>query len=375
MNTMWSFLEHGLGHVSLSTIIIVTLVTTHVTIAAVTIFLHRCQAHRALTLHPVVSHFFRFWLWLTTGMDTKEWVAIHRKHHAKVETVDDPHSPVRKGIGKILFAGTEEYRREVRSMRVTMYASFRGPGTELEIDRYSKGTPDDVIERKLYARHTRLGISIFLLIDVLLFGGLGLSVWAIQMAWIPFFAAGVINGVGHYVGYRHAATWDNSRNIVPWGILTGGEELHNNHHAFPGSAKLSLTWYEFDIGWLYIRVLTALGLAEVKKAMPTVVRCTYLRDPDHVLLSELAPIRWLILRVFDRMARKTVRSRVLMEKRSGLEDLWANSRQGVDILGEKLRQWCAEAEQGAVRDVHDTSDGDGELRKFSLWLRSLRVIS
>src|SRR5688500_10048380 len=236
--------------------IAVILCLTHITIASITIYLHRHQAHRSLELHPVPSHFFRFWLWLTTGMTTKEWTAIHRKHHAKVETVEDPHSPQIYGIGKLLLQGTELYKKEAAN-RETM-------------ERYGQGTPDDWIERKLYTRFTVLGISLRLVMNRVLFGFIGLTIWAVQMAWIPFLAAGVINGVGHYWGYRTFQPTDASRNIVPWGILIGGEELHNNHHAYPASARLSSKWWEFDIGWLYIRTLALFGLATVKNVAPKI---------------------------------------------------------------------------------------------------------
>lgn len=230
--------------------ILYTLVVTHITIASVTIFLHRHQAHHSLELHPVVSHMFRFWLWLTTGMFTKTWTAIHRKHHSAVETAEDPHSPKIFGIKKVLFEGAELYRAS-------------GKDKEM-LERYGKGTPDDFIERHLYGKHDRIGILSMLVFNVILFGPIGITMWAIQMMWIPVTAAGVINGIGHYWGYRNVETNDASTNVVPWGIVVGGEELHNNHHAHPISAKLSLKWWEFDIGWMYIRVLEIFGLAHVK---------------------------------------------------------------------------------------------------------------
>jgi stearoyl-CoA desaturase (Delta-9 desaturase) len=239
---------HGWGD------LLVVLAMTHVTIAAVTIFLHRHQAHRTLDLHFIVSHFFRFWLWLTTGMVTKEWVAIHRKHHARCETQDDPHSPQVLGIWKVLFEGSELYRLEAKNVAT--------------LETYGRGTPDDWIEHNLYARHSGAGIGVMLVIDAVLFGPIGLTIWAVQMLWIPIFAAGVINGVGHYWGYRRFLPNDASRNIVPWGILIGGEELHNNHHAYVASARFSNRWWEFDIGWLYIRVLEVLHLATVRRVAP-----------------------------------------------------------------------------------------------------------
>ncbi len=251
-----AFAAHGLLDLPWWGYLVITLVLTHITIAAVTIFLHRAQAHRALDLHPIASHFFRFWLWLTTGMVTREWVAIHRKHHAKVETVDDPHSPQTRGIKTVLLRGTELYRAESKNQET--------------LARYGHGVPDDWIERHLYSRHTSLGIGLMLGLDLVLFGPIGLTIWAVQMLWIPITAAGIINGIGHYWGYRNFACADTSTNIVPWGIVIGGEELHNNHHAYGTSAKLSSQWYEFDIGWLYIRTLAAVGLAKVRKVAPKV---------------------------------------------------------------------------------------------------------
>ncbi len=231
--------------------VVVTLVLTHITIASITIYLHRHQAHRALELHALPSHFFRFWLWLTTGMVTKEWTAIHRKHHAKCETTDDPHSPQILSIGKVVKEGSELYRKESKNLET--------------MERYGHGTPDDWIEREIYSKHSVKGVSLMLIIDLVLFGPIGLTMWAVQMAWSPFLAAGIINGVGHYWGYRNLQVEDASRNIIPWGILVGGEELHNNHHAYATSARLSNKWYEFDIGWMYICILKSMGLAQVRK--------------------------------------------------------------------------------------------------------------
>ncbi len=236
--------------------LIVGLVFTQITIAAVTIFLHRAQAHRGLDLHAIPSHFFRFWLWLTTGMVTKEWVAIHRKHHAKCETVDDPHSPMIYGIKKVLTEGAELYRVESRNQET--------------LDKYGVGTPDDWMERNVYSRFSWQGVGLMLVTNVLLFGPVGATLWAVQMAWIPFHAAGIINGIGHYWGYRHFAVEDTSTNITPIAMWIGGEELHNNHHAFPTSARFSIRWYEFDLGWMYIRMLETVGLAKVKKVAPKV---------------------------------------------------------------------------------------------------------
>jgi fatty-acid desaturase len=251
-----TFAAHGLVDLPWWGYLVLTLVLTHVTIASVTIFLHRAQAHRGLDLHPIVSHFFRFWLWLTTGMVTKEWVAIHRKHHAKVETPDDPHSPQTRGIETVFWKGTELYRDESENQET--------------LAKYGHGTPDDWIERNLYSRYTWQGVGLMMAVNLLLFGPVGLSIWAVQMVWIPITAAGIINGIGHYWGYRNFACADASTNIVPWGIIIGGEELHNNHHAYGTSAKLSSQWYEFDIGWMYIRILAAFKLATVRKVAPQI---------------------------------------------------------------------------------------------------------
>jgi len=247
---------YGLLNLSFWGYVLVTLVLTHITIIAVTVYLHRHQAHRGLELHPLVSHFFRFWLWLTTGMVTKEWAAIHRKHHAKCETAEDPHSPQVKGLKKVLWQGAELYREESKNKET--------------LERYGQGTPDDWIERNVYTKHSAKGIVLMLLLDLLLFGVPGITIWAIQMAWIPFHAAGVINGIAHYWGYRNFECKDASRNISPWGFWIGGEELHNNHHTFATSAKFSVKWWEFDLGWAYIKLFSLLGLAKVKRLPPKV---------------------------------------------------------------------------------------------------------
>jgi stearoyl-CoA desaturase (delta-9 desaturase) len=263
--------------------ILFVLLSTHITIAAVTIYLHRQQAHHALELHPVVSHFFRFWLWLSTGMVTREWVAVHRKHHARCETGDDPHSPQVHGLRRVLLEGSELYRVEA--------------GRDATVVAYGHATPDDWIERHLYRRHPMAGVGLMLLIDVVCFGAIGLTLWAIQMLWIPLFAAGVINGLGHYWGYRSFATRDASRNILPWGILIGGEELHNNHHAYSRSARLSNPncWWEFDIGWLYIRLLSFLHLAKVLCLAPK-LRVGYAKSQcDAMTLEAIITHRFAVL--------------------------------------------------------------------------------
>ena len=231
------------------TALIYTLVMTHITIVCVTLFLHRGQAHRGIEFNPVLEHFMRFWLWLTTGMVTKQWVAIHRKHHQATEQVGDPHSPHVFGIWTVFFKGAGLYHKASKDT--------------LMIDAYGKGTPDDWIEQKLYSSHSRLGILLMLVIDCLFFGPWGLLVWGIQMIWIPLWAAGVVNGIGHWWGYRNAETRDKSTNIVPWGIIIGGEELHNNHHAEPANPKLSRQWFEFDLGYAWLRLFSLVGLAKI----------------------------------------------------------------------------------------------------------------
>ena len=254
LNAVLDFLSNGVTRFSAWEVFFYTLAVTHITIASVTIYLHRHQAHRALELHAIPSHFFRFWLWLTTGQVTKEWAAIHRKHHAKCDTEEDPHSPVTRGIKKVFWEGAELYRAESKNLET--------------MEKYGHGTPTDWMERNVYTRFSWLGVVALLFINFALFGVIGITVWAVQMMWIPVTAAGIINGIGHYWGYRNYDCSDAATNIIPFGILIGGEELHNNHHTFATSAKLSSKWYEFDIGWAYIRALEMMGLAKVKKRAP-----------------------------------------------------------------------------------------------------------
>ncbi|WP_338844494.1 fatty acid desaturase [Massilia sp. W12] len=389
------FLQHGLTHASGWQVFFFTMIVTHITIASVTIFLHRHQAHRALDLHALPSHFFRFWLWLTTGQVTKEWAAIHRKHHAKCETADDPHSPVAKGIKTVLLQGAELYRAEAKNKET--------------LEKYGHGTPDDWIERNLYSRFTWQGVALMLIIDLLLFGVVGLTVWAVQMLWIPVTAAGIINGIGHFWGYRNYDCPDASTNIVPWGILIGGEELHNNHHTFGTSAKLSSKWYEFDIGWLYIRILETLGLAHVKKVAPapklqhgkTVidfdtlqavianryeVMGKYVKTLKGAWREELEALkeRGALESNFSKSARKLFSKsepaklpepqkeqlsellaqskslQTIHEMRMELASIWERSTLSREQLLQKLQDWCARAE----------ASGIAALQEFSLRLRS-----
>ena len=304
-----SFAAHGLFALPWWGYVAVALGLTHVTIAAVTIYLHRSQAHRGLDLHPLPSHFFRFWLWLTTGMVTKEWVAIHRKHHAKVETADDPHSPQTRGIKTVLLRGAELYRTESKNAET--------------MAKYGHGTPDDWIERNLYTRYSWQGVGVMLVIDALLFGPIGVTIWAVQMMWIPITAAGIINGIGHYWGYRNFASNDTSTNIVPWGIIIGGEELHNNHHAYGTSAKLSSRWYEFDIGWMYIRILQMLGLAKVRKVAPKIRLEPAKATPDLATLQAIITHRYAVATSYARTLKAACAAEInaLRERHRGHVDL------------------------------------------------------
>ncbi|MCB1722565.1 MAG: fatty acid desaturase [Chromatiaceae bacterium] len=366
-------------------LVLVALALTHVTIVSVTVYLHRCQAHRALDLHPVLAHFFRFWLWLTTGMVTSEWVGIHRRHHARCETPDDPHSPQVLGLSKVLWEGAELYR-----------AASVQPDL---VERYAHGTPDDWIERRLYKPFNFVGVGVMLVVDVALFGVLGVALWAVQMIWIPFFAAGVINGVGHYWGYRNYESPDAATNIVPWGILIGGEELHNNHHAFPSSAKLSSRWWEFDVGWLYIRLFELLRLARVRRIarapeldaakavidMDTVkavvvhrmhVLANYARDvikpvaDAELCHSEVAcrrmarQARRLLVREVEsldagsrqRLQSILERSQVLAKvhrSRQQLKQVWERTASSQEALLAALQQWCREAEGSGIKALED----------------------
>ena len=319
MNTWLSFLQGGMLDLGPWALVGVTLALTHVTIAAVTLYLHRSQAHRGVDLHPAVAHFFRFWLWLTTGMVTREWVAIHRKHHAKCERAGDPHSPAVFGLAQVFFRGAELYRDEARNAET--------------LARYGHGTPDDWIERRLYGRYNLLGVSLMLILDLALFGVLGLTVWAVQMAWIPFWAAGVVNGLGHAWGYRNFACPDDSTNVAPWGLLIGGEELHNNHHAYGTSAKFSSRWYEFDLGWAYIRILQFLGLAKVRRVAPRL----RLRAPESVDVLGQDQLQGIIAHRYEVLARYSgvVKAAVAHE----LKALKLRHRRGERLLLRRCRKW------------------------------------
>ena len=300
------WLSSGLLQASWWQVVLFTLATTHVTIASVTIFLHRAQAHRALELGPVASHFFRLWLWLTTGMVTKEWVAIHRKHHAKCETVEDPHSPITRGLKTVLLTGVELYRAESKVTET--------------ITKYGHNTPDDWVERNVYSRFTWQGVGLLLILDLLLFGALGLTVWAVQMLWIPITAAGIINGIGHYWGYRNFEAQDASTNVFPWGVIIGGEELHNNHHTYPTSAKLSVKPYEFDIGWAYIRALEMVGQAKVRKTPPKLAFSTIKPVADDKTLEAVIANRYEVMAKYAKEMRRAVAAELAHLKAQGAEN-------------------------------------------------------
>jgi stearoyl-CoA desaturase (delta-9 desaturase) len=289
LNAGLDWLAHGLLAASWWQIVLYALVTTHITIVSVTIYLHRHQAHRAMDLHALPAHFFRLWLWLGTGQVTKEWVSIHRKHHAKCETLEDPHSPQAHGIKKVFWQGAELYRAESKNKET--------------MSKYGHGTPNDWVERNLYTRYSWQGVGLMMIINLALFGAAGLAVWAVQMAWIPVTAAGIINGIGHYWGYRNFEAPDASTNISPWGIMIGGEELHNNHHTYPTSAKFSVKPYEFDIGWGYIRALEKLGLAKVKKVPPKLQLGAIQPVADEKTLEALIAHRYEVMAGFARALR------------------------------------------------------------------------
>ena len=390
-----NWLIHGMLDLSGWQVLLATLVLTHITIASVTIYLHRHSAHRALDLHPLPAHFFRFWLWLTTGQVTKEWTAIHRKHHAKCEQAEDPHSPHVYGIKTVLLTGAELYRTESKNQET--------------LDRYGHGTPNDWVERNIYTRFSWQGVALMLIVDLALFGALGLTVWAVQMMWIPVTAAGIINGAGHYWGYRNFEAHDASTNLVPWGIIIGGEELHNNHHTYPTSAKLSVKPYEFDLGWAYIRILQALGLASVKKTAPKLafgdiqpvadektleavianryeVMANYARQLRLELKQEIAALstlpadsvladakRWMhrdFEKVPARVMEQLAQARAalpnvdtMVSMREELRQLWLNTHLNREQLTKDLQAWCKRAE----------ASGIAALQEFAIGLRAVRA--
>jgi stearoyl-CoA desaturase (delta-9 desaturase) len=401
--SVWSalvgWLAHGLwAEATWWQVVLATLVMTHFTILGVTIFLHRAQAHRALELHAIPSHFFRFWLWLTTGMVTKEFVAVHRKHHAKCETEEDPHSPQTRGIKALLLTGVELYRAEAKN-----------PET---LAKYGKGTPDDWIERNLYTRYSWQGVGLMLIIDLLLFGAIGLTIWAIQMAWIPVWATGVINGIGHWWGYRNFEAADASTNVSPWGILIGGEELHNNHHTYPTSAKFSVKPFEFDIGWGYIRAMELVGLAKPRKTVPQLklgaikpqadahtleaiianryeVMAKYAKELRAACATELEQVRqqgaaarladlqlakrWLhrddekipsaVKPQLAKVVDGSPQLAKLVAMREELRQLWTRTNVSMDQLVAELQDWCKRAEESGV----------AALKEISVQLRAARA--
>lgn len=385
---------HGLLDAPLWVCFLVTAVFMHITITGVTLYLHRDQTHRGLDMHPVLRHFFRFWLWMTTGMVTREWVAVHRKHHAHCETEADPHSPQIRGLRKVMLEGAELYRAEANNAET--------------VEKYGRGTPDDWIERNVYRRHSRLGIYTMLVIDVLLFGPIGITVWAVQMVTIPFLAAGVVNGVGHYSGYRNFECKDAATNVSPWGFVLCGEELHNNHHAFPSSAKFALRPWEIDLGWWYIRAFEFMGLAKVRRVAPKPVlnagqhvdmetvravivnRLHVLRHYSHDVMRPvweaekqkagaagralLARARRLLVReetLLDDSARvrlqKTLAEsqalQTVYEFRQRLQALWDNKSLSNEHLLAQFKEWCAQAEATGIARLKDFS---ASLRRYKL---------
>ena len=390
------WLAHGLLAASWWQIVLYALVTTHITIASVTIYLHRHQAHRAMDLHAIPAHFFRLWLWLGTGQVTKEWVSIHRKHHAKCETSEDPHSPQTRGIKTVFWKGAELYRAESKNMET--------------MAKFGHGTPKDWIERNLYTRYSWQGVGLMMIINLALFGAAGLAVWAVQMIWIPVTAAGIINGIGHYWGYRNFEAPDASTNISPWGIMIGGEELHNNHHTYPTSAKFSVKPYEFDIGWVYIRALEKVGLATVKKVPPKLQLGAIKPVADEKTLEALIAHRYEVMAGFARALRHAGRNEIELLKakkadasvlraanrwlhrdddkvpataklhvaqaraehpvldkmvtmREELRQMWLSTSASSEQLASDLQAWCHRAEESGI----------AALREFSMKLRAARA--
>jgi len=396
LNAVLEWLAYGFWKLSWWQIVLFTLAMTHVTMISVTVYLHRHQAHRALDLHPIASHFFRFWLWLTTGQVTKEWTSIHRKHHAKCEQADDPHSPHVYGIKTVLLQGYELYRAEAANKETMV--------------RYGHGTPNDWLERNVYTRFSVVGVASMLIIDLTLFGAAGLSVWAVQMAWTPIMAAGIINGAAHYWGYRNFEAPDASTNISPWGIIIAGEELHNNHHTYPTSAKLSIKPYEFDIGWMYITILKSVGLASVKKVPPKLQHGNIRPVADEKTLEALIAHRYEVMARFARELRRAGKAEIqtlqarqadvstlklanrwlhrdadkvpaeartqlaqvraehpvldkMVTMREELRQMWLSTSTSREQLAMDLQAWCHRAEDSGI----------AALKEFSFKLRSARA--
>ncbi|WP_038206858.1 fatty acid desaturase [Xenophilus azovorans] len=396
LSSALDWLGHGLWNLTWWEIVLYTLATTHITIMAVTIFLHRTQAHRAMDLGPIPSHFFRFWLWIGTGMVTKEWVAIHRKHHAKCETEDDPHSPQTRGIDTVMWRGAELYRAEAKNQDT--------------LKKFGHGTPDDWMERNVYSRFGWQGVGLMLILNLALFGGVGATVWAVQMLWIPFWAAGVVNGLGHYWGYRNFEAPDASTNLTPWGVIIGGEELHNNHHTYPTSAKFSVKKYEFDIGWVYIRMMQAVGWAKVKKVPPRLQMGDVKPVADEKTLEAVIANRYEVMARYAREMRRTCKQEIaqlqgkgadlavlkaakrwlhrdddkvpaaarahlaqarathpvldkMVTMREELRQMWMNTSQSREQLAADLAAWCHRAE----------ASGIAALQEFSVRLRAVRA--
>ncbi len=384
-DTLISFASRGLTQASWGTWIAYLLVVTQLTIMTMTLYLHRAQSHRGVDFHPVLAHFFRFWSWFATGINTKEYVAIHRKHHAKCETEEDPHSPQIAGINKVLFDGVDLYRK----------ASLN----KADMDKYGIGTPDDWIERNIYTPHSVLGVALLMVVNILLFGVVGIAIWAVQMMWIPFWAAGVVNGIGHWWGYRNFETADTATNLTPWGIWLGGEELHNNHHAFPSSSKFALRKFEFDIGWAVIRTCQFFGLAKVLRVAPTLDIRPNVSLPDtdtvkavlahrfHVMSDYfrgvIAPTlreeashagagikdmprklrralgnggRWLDASSRERLTAFTDKHpqlRTVCEFRARLAALTERNGRNAEGMLDGLKEWCLEAEATGIRTLAD----------------------
>ncbi len=390
------WLAHGLLAASWWQIALYTLVTTHITIVSVTLYLHRHQAHRAMELHAIPAHFFRFWLWLGTGQVTKEWVSVHRKHHAKCETMDDPHSPQTRGIKTVFWQGAELYRAETKNRETLL--------------RYGHGTPNDWLERNVYSRFSWQGVGLMMLLDLALFGAAGLAVWAVQMAWIPVTAAGIVNGIGHYWGYRNFESPDASTNISPWGIVIGGEELHNNHHTYPTSAKFSVKPYEFDIGWIYIRAMEKMRLATVRKVPPKLQLGAIQPVADEKTLEALIAHRYEMMAGFAREMRRAAKAEIqalrarkedasvlrtairwlhrdaemvpadakpqlaqaraehpvldkMVTMREELRQMWLSTSASREQLTSELQAWCHRAEESGI----------AALREFSMKLRAARA--